>query len=467
MLAKVFFMLLFAATSSFAIAQTDRPVSAYLTTADRTVVLTRQGNAQQWQSDATLSPTVLRVDDSKPLQKVQGFGFALTGGSAQLLHRMSPEARRSLLQELFSRSGSGIGISTLRLTIGSSDLNDHVYTYDDMPRGVQDPELTHFSLKEDEADVIPVMQEILQIVPTLRIMASPWTAPSWMKTNGDSKGGSLQRRFYPAYAQYFVHYLKTMSAHGVPISAITIQNEPLNTENTPSMIMEAGEQTEFIRTALGPALRAARLNTEVLIWDHNCDHPEYPLAVLKDSQAAQYVSGTAFHLYEGSAAAMSQIHDAHPEKSIEFAEQMVIENRDRSIRPVAEPVENVVIAAMHNWSRTVLLWNLAADPQFGPHTTNGGCPFCQGAVTIRGDHVHRNIAYYAIAQISKFVPPGSVRVTSSDVHGLANVAFRTPAGQIVLLVTNNSMEARTFVISWNTRAVIETLPRGSVATFTW
>jgi len=401
------------------------------------------------------------------MQSMQGFGFALTGGSAQLLHRMSAPARHKLLQEIFSRNGSGIGVSFLRLTIGASDLNDHVYTYDDLPDGKQDRALEKFSLREDEADVIPVMREILQIAPKLRVMASPWTAPSWMKTNNAPKGGSLRREEYPVYANYFVRYLQGMAAAGITVDAITVQNEPQNANNTPSMVMSSAEEDAFIRDDLGPALRSAKLATKILIWDHNCDLPEYPLSILQDPKSAQYVAGTAFHLYEGNVSAMSRVHDAHPDKDIDFTEQMVIEDRGGNVRPIASPFERVVIGAVRNWSRTVLLWNLASDPALGPHTPNGGCPMCQGAVTLDGDHVHRNIAYYTIAEIAKLVPPGSVHVASKAVEGLGNVAFRLPSGELVLYVTNNSQKPQTFTLEWQKQSSQASLPAGAMAAFVW
>ena len=448
-------------------AQTARPITEYLTTADRNSILEKQAVKGDWTKEAADGPQVIRVDESAPMQSMQGFGFALTGGSAQLLHRMSAPARHKLLQEIFSHNGNGIGVSFVRLTIGSSDLNDHVYTYDDVPDGKQDRALEKFSLQEDEADVIPVMQEILAIAPDLRVMASPWTAPSWMKTNGAPKGGSLRREDYTVYANYFVHYLQGMAAAGIKVDAITVQNEPQNANNTPSMVLSAAEEGAFIRDALGPALRSAKLATEILLWDHNCDLPEYPLSILQDAKAAQYVTGTAFHLYAGNVSAMSRVHDAHPDKDIDFTEQMVIEDRGSNVRPIASPFEHVVIGAIRNWSRTVLLWNLASDPALGPHTPNGGCPMCQGAVTLDGDHVHRNIAYYTIAEIAKLIPPGTVHVASNSVNGLGNVAFRLQSGGMVLFVTNNSKTPQSFTLEWQAQTSQASLPPGAIAAFVW
>ena len=184
-------------------ARAQRP-QAWLTTQDRSQLL-----APQKQTFTTVSgeeTKSITVSDAQPLQTIDGFGFALTGGSAQLLKRMSPAARHALLVETFGRGAQDVGVSYLRVSIGASDMNDHVYTYDDMPAGQTDPSLTHFSLAEDEKDVIPVLKEVLAISPKLAILASPWTAPSWMKTNELPKGGKLLPADYAVYASYFVRY---------------------------------------------------------------------------------------------------------------------------------------------------------------------------------------------------------------------------------------------------------------------
>ncbi len=411
----------------------------------------------------------IAIDPAKTYQTVYGFGFAMTGGSAQLLHAMAADKRQAVLREIFGRGPGELGVSYLRVSVGASDMNDHVYTYDDVPAGESDRALARFSLKEDEVAVIPVLKEVLRINPGTEIMASPWTAPSWMKTNGAVKGGKLKPEMYGVYAAYLVRYLKGMQAAGVPIAALTMQNEPLNPKNTPSLVMEAEEEEAFLRDALGPALKAAGLKTKVVLYDHNCDRPDYPLTILRDATAASFADGSGFHLYGGEVGAMSTVHDAFPAKNIYFTEQMVVEHEEGGVKePVARPVARVVIGAMRNWSRTVLLWNLAADATFGPHTDNGGCPVCQGAITIEGDKVSRNIALYTVAHASEFVPPGSVRIGSSESEdGVANVAWRTPAGKYVLLVTNNGSLAKEIKVSGAGAPFAAKLEAESVATFVW
>jgi glucosylceramidase len=444
-------------------------VDLWLTSADHTALLAEQRQPLSFHAatKAADGESVIEVDDGRRFQPIDGFGFALTGGSAHLLMQMSPGRRAALLKELFSTQKGAIGVSYLRLSIGSSDMNENVFTYDDLPAGLTDPQLTRFSLGPDLTDVVPVMQEILKIDPTIKVMGSPWSAPSWMKTNDNPKAGSLLPEMYGIYAQYFVRYLKAMAAQGIHLDAITVQNEPLNPNNTPSMVMTSKEEGDFIVTALGPALRKAGLDTKIILYDHNCDKPEYPLAILADPDAAKYVDGSGFHLYGGEVSAMTEVHDAYPNKNIYFTEQMIIEKPNETPFKIEESVSRVVIGATRNWSRNVLLWNLAADPQNGPHTSNGGCPICQGAITLDGDQVTRNLAFYTIAQISKFVRPGSVRIESTSGPDLPNVAFETPDHRQVLLVANKSHAAETFHVRAKGKQFSSTLGAGDVGTYVW
>ena len=260
-----------------------------------------------------------------------------------------------------------------------------------------------------------------------------------------------------------------MEAEGIPIDAITMQNEPLNPKNTPSMVMTSNEEDQFLKSAFGPLLRSKGLRTNIILFDHNCNHPDYPISILADPQAAQYTVGSGFHLYEGTISALSTVHDAFPDKNLYFTEQMVVDRPAATDLAIAEPLQRVLIGAMRNWSRNVLLWNLAADPHFGPHTSNGGCPMCEGAITLDGNAVQRNLAYYTVAQASKFVRPGSVRVASSpsDADGLADVAFRTQDGHYALIVANSSDESQSFAIVFHGQEADESLSPGAAATYTW
>lgn len=437
----------------------------WLTTADRSALLAEQKDSLPFSSPANQSPAI-DVNDMQQFQSIDGFGFALTGGSAQLLMRMEPGPRADLLKELFANQANGVRVSYLRVTIGSSDMNERVYSYDDLQPGETDVNLAHFSLGPDRADVIPVLKQILAINPAIKILASPWSAPAWMKTNDRVKGGHLKPEYYAAYAAYFVKYIEQMKAEGISIAALTVQNEPLNPKNTPSMVMFAEEEDTFIAKYLAPAFRNAGTTTKILLYDHNPDVLSYPLSILEDPAAGKYVDGTAFHLYGGVPSALTQVHDAYPNKNLYMTEQAITGPGDEPL-PIAADVSGVFIDATRNWSRNVLLWNLAADPHNGPHTNDGGCTGCQGAVTLDGSRTSRNVAYYAVAHFSSFVPPGSVRVGSSEQEQLASAAFLTPDGKIVLVASNTANFPRTFNVKYHGKWFSTTLPPESVGTYVW
>jgi glucosylceramidase len=442
-------------------------VSLWLTNPDRSALFQLQTPPISF-THTPPANQVIDVDATKTYQTIDGFGFALTGGSAQLIQHMEPEKRAALLHELFATDGTSIGVSYLRLTIGASDMNEHVFSYDDLPEGQTDPTLAKFSLGPDRDDVVPVMKQILAINPHIKILASPWSAPLWMKTSGAAKGGVLKPEFFPAYAVYFVKYIQAMKSEGIPIDAVTIQNEPLNEKNTPSMLMLESEQADFIENNLGPAFKRAEIKTKIVLYDHNLDHPLYPLSIMRDPKASKYIDGTGFHLYGGTVEAMTQVHDAFPRKNLYFTEQMVVSGRrSNGGMDLSKPVARIIIGTTRNWSKNVLLWNLAADPSFGPHTNDGGCSGCQGAITIDGNDFTRNLAFYTLAHASKFVRPGSVRIASNTFDSLPNVAFKTTDGKKVLIVANTSTTAQKFDVRSRTNLFTASLDAGAVGTYIW
>jgi glucosylceramidase len=458
---------LIAATPLSGFAAQGKDIAVWLTTPDKTSLLAEQPQRLRFGKGSAGDKAIV-IDDRTKFQTMDGFGHALTGGTAQLMMKMSPAARTALLKELFGNGPGEIATSYIRVSVGASDMNDHVYTYDDMPAGQTDAELKSFSLAPDSADVIPVLKEVLAINPKIKILASPWTAPAWMKDNDDVKGGSLKKENYGVYAAYWVKYLQGMKAEGIPIDALTPQNEPENPKNTPSMVMTSEEEADFIGKYLGPALAKAGVTTRIISFDHNCDHPNYPIDILKNAAANNYTDGSGFHLYRGEITAMTTAHDAFPQKNLYFTEQMVVSRKGDPNFAIAKPVAHLIIGAPENWSRNVLLWNLAADPQNGPHTSNGGCPVCSGAITLDGDTVVRNLAYYTAAHASKFVPAGSVRIASNGPSdALPHVAFLTPQKRHVLIVSNTTEQASTFSIRFKGRDVSASLPAGAVATYVW
>lgn len=439
-------------------------IDTWLTTGDKSALFSERKNDAQFNNIKNQFP-VIEIDSTKKFQSIDGFGFCLTDGSAYLINQMDATDKANLINELFSTDGNSIGISYLRVSIGASDLSQSVYTYDDMPVGQTDVPLANFSIAENQKDLIPVLKQILQINPNIKILGSPWSPPSWMKTNNSSKGGSLQMQYYDAYANYFVKYIQAMKAEGITIDAITPQNEPLNPDNNPSLYMPANEEADFIKSSLGPAFKNAGLATKIIIYDHNCDVPQYPIMILQDAAANAFVDGSAFHLYAGDISALSQVHNAYPDKNIYFTEQYTASTGTFS-GDLSWHIQNLIIGAPQNWSRNVIEWNLASDPNLGPHT-NGGCTTCLGAVTISGSTVTRNQSYYIIAHASKFVRPGSFRIQSGTVTNLPNVAFLTPDGKKVLIVFNSSAQTQSFNIKFDNNSALVSLNAGAVATYIW
>ena len=437
---------------------------SWITTTDESLKLQKQ-NDLVFNSEVNSNQTI-SVDASQKFQTIEGFGFSLTGGSAQAILKLDKAKRGALLQELFSRKEDAIGLSYLRISIGASDLNETVFSYDDMPEGQTDLKLEKFNLGPDLKDVVPVLKEILAINPKIKIMGSPWSPPVWMKDNGSSKGGSLQPKYYQVYAEYFVKYIQAMKAEGIVIDAVTPQNEPLHPGNNPSLLMLAEQEADFIGNHLGPAFAKAKIKTKIVIYDHNCNKPEYPLTILKDAKANPFAAGSAFHLYEGDISALSTVHDAYPNKDLYFTEQYT-GSKSSFESDLKWSVKNVVIGSMRNWSVNALSWGLANDEYYKPFTP-GGCSTCKGALMIdQAQNIKREVGYYIIGHASKFVPEGSVRIGSNISGNLYNVAFKTPSGQTVLIVENDGATTETFNIKYNQKQISTTLNAGAVATYVW
>ena len=441
-------------------------VSMWLTNADKSQLLQKQ-NVSLLFGTAANQNTTINVDTTTTYQTIDGFGFALTGGSAQVINAL-PVSKSDLIRELFSTDSTGIGISYIRITIGASDMSPSTFTYDDLVGGT-DLTMQNFSIAKELVDLVPVLKMIINVNPNIKILACPWTAPVWMKTNtiGNSgfEGGSLNTAHYDAYSKYFVKYIQAMAAQGITIDAVTPQNEPVNAYNTPAMVMQANEEANFIKNNMGPAFQAAGIKTKIICYDHNCDHPDYPIAVLNDAAANPFVDGSAFHLYAGDISSMSSVHNAFPSKNLYFTEQATFSTGTFS-GDLNWHVTNLIVGAMRNWSRNVLEWNLASDPSFGPHTI-GGCGTCQGAITVDASAFTRNVSYYIIAHASKFVRPGAVRIASDASTTLPNVAFKNTNGSKVLIVLNSSASTQMFNIKFNSKTVTSTLSSGAVATYTW
>ncbi|RYY53213.1 MAG: glucosylceramidase, partial [Chitinophagaceae bacterium] len=379
-------------------------VEYWLTRGDESVKLAKQTAVLNFSTTVNSYPTI-NVNEATAYQTVDGFGYTLTGGSAEMINSLETGKKAELLQELFGSGGDAIKVSYLRVSIGASDLSSSTFTYNDLPAGQTDPTLAGFTLSQDQTTLVPLLKEILAINPAIKILGSPWSAPLWMKDKNSFVGGHLKPEYYAAYAQYFVKYIQAMKDQGITIDAITPQNEPLHGGNNPSMEMSAAQQADFIGNHLGPAFQAAAITTKIIIYDHNCDRPDYPIEVLNNATAKAFINGSAFHLYGGDISALSYVHGMYPDKAVYFTEQYTPSNGSFD-GDLKWHLKNVIIGSMRNWSRVALEWNLANNGTFGPNTP-GGCTVCKGAITIPAPGSYqKNVGYYIVAHASKFVPPG-------------------------------------------------------------
>lgn len=462
------FMLPLLAGVAMHAAAAPAPVQAWVTTGDQSKLLSREKDAAF--DGAKRAGVVIEVDPARRYQEIAGFGAAITDASAELIQgRLTAPARDALMQELFGRKGDGIGLSFTRLTIGASDFSSQHYTFDDMPKGQTDPQLKHFSIEPNRKTVLPTVKAALAINPQLKVMASPWSAPAWMKTNDHLYQGALKPEAFAPFAQYLSRYVSAYKAEGVPIFALTLQNEPhFEPADYPGMRVDPARRAAFIGGHLGPVLAKQNPGTQIFDWDHNWSQPNSPREVLADKAASRYISGVAWHCYEGDVKVQAEVHDEFPGKDTWFTECSGGQWDHDFAHTLQYFTRTLVIGATRGWARGVSLWNLALDENYGPH--KGGCGDCRGVVTINSKTgaVTRNVEYYALAHASRFVRPGARRIAStSGVGGLDTVAFRNTDGAIALVVANPEKTAREFSVKVGASSFGYTMPASSVATFTW
>lgn len=434
-------------------------VTPFITSGDQTRLLQQQATVSFGTNSGT-NPSTVTVNAGTTYQTMDGFGYTLTEGSAEVISGMAATQQNQLLNDLYNPN-TGLNASVIRISIAASDLSNSSYSYNETSG---DTNMNNFSLNgPDLTYLIPIIKKIQLINPNIKILATPWSAPRWMKTNGSWIGGSLQTQYYAAYAKYFVKYIAAMQVQGIPIWGITPQNEPENPHNEPSMLMNSTEQKNFINQQLGPQLAAAGYGgVKIIAFDHNCDNTAYPIDVLNNSS---YVDGAAFHLYLGNISAMSTVRNS-TNKNIYFTEQYTGSGGSFG-GDFGWHMQNVVIGSTNNWSKTVLEWNAANNSSLGPRTP-GGCNTCLGAITVNNSTSYtKNVAYYIIGQISKYVKPGAVRIGSSSTNGsILSVGFKNPDGSTALVIYNSGGSNTIKVVSGSS-AFNYTVPGSSAVTFTW
>jgi len=444
-------------------------VDCWLTTTNQANLLSPQAPilpGEEIPADGNGIMRTITVNPDATYQMMDGFGASFTDASAWLVYNELDEpSRKDLMTKLFSYE-DGIGISFLRQPMGASDFAHRLYTYDDVPAGTEDYELEHFSIEHDRQYIIPCIKDALELNPMLKVMASPWSPPAWMKTSGHLIGGSLRKEAYDAYARYFVKFIKAYEEEGIPIYAVTPQNEPLYvpTEYT-GMKMEPYAQAEFINNHLGPEFEKNGLNTKILVYDHNWDNVTYAMEVLQ--KAGKYVAGSAWHCYGGSHDAMSVVYKKFPDKGIWFTEA----SGGQWVPPFNDAFADQmmhVIRSTRNYSKTVAWWNIALDQNNGPTVLKNS--ICRGIVTIDTStgEVTYNVDYYTLGHISKFVKPGAYRIDSDNyMNDVESVAFKNPDGSIVLIVSNRTTKDKTLDVKYGNSSFSYKLPGKAAATFKW
>jgi glucosylceramidase len=419
-----------------------------------------------FQSGTGGSGTNVTVDENTKYQKFTGAGASFTDTAAYLMNSsgaLSQATRTDVMNKLFSPS-SGIGVSFLRNPMGASDLARNSYTYDD---GAADPNLTRFSLAHDQADVIPLTKQAKQLNPALTLMASPWTAPPWMKDNNSYNQGWLQSQYYGAYAQYFVKYIQGYQAAGIPVDYVSEQNEPTVGADYPGMNWNGSGLAFFAKNNLLPALQNAGLKTKVLALDWNPDsYQSFAAPTLDDAAIRNHPNfgGIAYHGYTGHIDVQSTVHNQYPNVpafDTEHSGGTWIGNQQN------EDMNNLV-DYFRNWGQSWVKWSLAVDQAMGPH--NGGCGTCTGLVTVHDDgsgKVDYTVEYYTMGQLTKFVKPGATRIDSTSSSSLPNVAFQNPDGSKALVAYNGSGSAQQVRVNWGGENFSYSVPANTSATFTW
>jgi glucosylceramidase len=440
-------------------------VSVWLTTHDQSKLLQQQASVTF--AAGTGGTNCILVDETQLYQQVEGFGAAFTDTTGYILNQVAtPSARTNALLNLFTRNGGGIGLSFMRIPMGASDLARFHYSYDDLPAGQTDTNLTLFSIAHDQADIIPLVQQARQLNPQLKLMANPWSPPGWMKTSGSMIGGSLLPSMYPSFANYFVRFLQAYQTQGILIDYISLQNEPLYVPGDyPGMSMDAATQTTVLRDYVLPALATNHLAAKALIYDHNWDGAYYPDTVLSDAalRNSPQVAGIAWHGYGGNVGVMTALAGKYPDKgNYETEHSGGTWVGDQLLTDFDE-----IIHVMRSWGKAFVKWNLAGDQNYGPHA--GGCATCRPLVSVNTSSGYANytIEFYTLGHFSKFVLPGAYRVYSANAAGIVTAAFLNPDGSKALVAFNDAPASVTFQVQWGDRSFSYTLPSNAGATFTW
>ncbi len=456
-------------------------VAVVQSTNTQTQLMASLASARFITSTADAGTNTIVVDPTQQYQAIEGFGAAFTDSAAYLLNEVAQKNElTSTMNDLFTRNGNGIGLSFMRIPMGASDIARSVYSFDDLPVGQTDPTLADFSIAHDQEDILPVITQAKTLNPGMKLMASPWSPPGWMKDPTSMNpvsmmGGKLLMTSAneTAFADYLVKYILAYAAAGVHIDYISLQNEPLNiTTAYPSMGMSDSTQLALLQGYVLPSLAANNITTKVFVYDHNWDTPSYPEYVLGSLTAPQLaqVAGTAWHGYAGAPGAQQLVQNQFPAQGNWMTEHSGgTWQTDQFTTDFLE-----ITLVLRNSARSFVKWSLALDQTLGPNLTENappltGCSTCTPIVTVNSATgvVTKDIEYYTLGHYSKYVLPGAVRIYSSNTPAIASVAFQNPDGSTALIAYNSTASSQNFQVQWGTQSFSYTLPALSTATFAW
>jgi len=404
----------------------------------------------------------IALDPERKFQDVLGFGAAFTDAACYTLSRLSADARDQLFHELFHPSQMGLNVC--RTCIGASDYSKTLFSYDE---GDPDPELQRFSIDHDREYILPLLRQARAVNPDLFLFSSPWSPPGWMKSGGSMLGGSMRPRYLASYAQYFLKFLQAYAAAGVPVQAVTPQNEPDTDQDgrMPACIWPQEHEIAFVSEHLGPLLEKNGMQTRIWILDHNYNLWGRVLCELDDPGVRLYCGGVAWHGYAGEPEMMSKVQAVHPDVGMHWTEGG---SDYTSPDYLTDWVRwgKTFTGVLRNWCRSITGWNLALDergqPKIGPFP-------CGGLLTIQSGtkEVIRSGQYWAFAQLSRFIRRGAQRLDSQGaLRDLHHAAFENPGGETVMVISNAGAD-RTVNLQLEQKVADVRLDEDSVTTLLW
>ena len=420
------------------------------------------GPSIPWKSGGNATGAVIELNPRKRYQEILGFGAAFTDAACYTFNRLDPAAREKLFAELFHPSG--MGLSVCRTCIGASDYSTEMFSYDE---GEPDPEMKRFSIAHDQPYVLPILREARKQNPDLFLFSSPWSPPGWMKAGGSMLGGSMRQKYFAPYAEYFAKFLQAYAGAGVPVQAVTVQNE-VDTDQDgrmPACAWPQEYEMGFVKNHLGPALQKNGLDTKIWILDHNYNLWGRAVAELDDPAVHKYCNAVAFHGYVGTPEQMSKFHDVYPDAQIYWTEGGPDYTSPDYATDWVKWAE-MFTQVLRNWAQSITGWNLALDEKGRPNI--GPFP-CGGMVTIHSQtrEITQSGQYWAFAHFSRSIRRGAKRFDSSgNIAGVEHVAFENSDGQKILVLSNKGAATKV-TLKWTQTIAEVPLAGDSVTTLSW